>query len=51
MKIQALALALRRETIRNIGDAELCTDVHAVSPIKTRVNSCGVCQLTRPTRG
>lgn len=39
-------LSLNRETLRDL------TLVSAVkSPLYTKVNSCGVCQPTRPTRG
>jgi hypothetical protein len=46
-------LTLRPETVRALTfilDAGLVSQPPA-NTLKTRVNSCGVCQITRPTRG
>lgn len=41
-------LDIGRDTLREM---TLTVDSNAAVPVRTRVNTCVVCQITRPTRG
>lgn len=41
-------LSLKKSTIRHLTTAQL--DADAAKPTRSRVNSCVICQFTRPTR-